>query len=298
MKNVLVIGSTVVDVIISLSHLPKTGEDVNIYGQTMSLGGCSYNVSDTIRHFGVPYILFSPTGTGIYAEYIRKHLGQLNVSSPIPAPSDANGCCYCLVEDSGERTFICNRGAEYHFHPEWFSLLDANTIDSVYLCGLEMEEEDNACILDYLEKHPEFTVYFAPGPHILHLSDSCINRLFALNPVIHLNETEVTSYTGEASIEAAAESLFARTKNDVIVTLGDKGAYYHTATEAGYVPSIKCPQVDTIGAGDSHIGAVISCLKLGDSLPEAIRKANKVSAAVVQNQGAQLPDEVFQGIEF
>lgn len=298
MKNILVIGSTVVDVIISLSHLPKTGEDVNIFGQSMSLGGCAYNVSDTIRHFGVPYILFSPTGTGIYADYIRSNLQKLNVSSPIPAPSDANGCCYCLVENSGERTFICNRGAEYHFSPEWFSLLDASEIDSVYLCGLEMEEEDNACILDYLEKHPEFTVYFAPGPHINHLSESCMDRLFAMHPVIHLNETEVTSYTGETSIEAAAEALFAKSENDVIVTLGAKGAYYHTASESGYLPGIKCQQIDTIGAGDSHIGAVISCLKLGDSLPEAIRKANKVSAAVVQSPGAQLPDKIFQEIEF
>lgn len=298
MKNILVIGSTVVDVIISLSHLPKTGEDVNIYGQSMSLGGCAYNVSDTIRHFGVPYILFSPTGTGIYADYIRKQLDALHVSSPIPAPSDANGCCYCLVENSGERTFICNRGAEYHFRPEWFSLLDADTIDSVYLCGLEMEEEDNSCVLDYLEQHPEFTVYFAPGPHINHLSESCMNRLFAMNPVIHLNETEVTSYTGESSIEDASRALFEKTKNDVIVTLGDKGAYYHTEKEAGYVPGVKCQQIDTIGAGDSHIGAVISCLKLGNPLPEAICKANKVSGAVVQNPSAQLPDEVFEAIVF
>lgn len=298
MKNILVIGSTVVDVIISLSHLPKTGEDVNIFGQSMSLGGCAYNVSDTIRHFGVPYILFSPTGTGIYADYIRNNLQKLNVASPIPAPLEANGCCYCLVENSGERTFICNRGAEYHFSPEWFSLLDASEIDSVYLCGLEMEEEDNACILDYLEKHPEFTVYFAPGPHINHLSESCMDRLFAMHPIIHLNETEVTSYTGETSVEAAAGALFAKSKNDVIVTLGAKGAYYRTVSESGYLPGIKCQQIDTIGAGDSHIGAVISCLKLGDPLPEAIRKANKVSAAVVQSPGAQLPDKIFQEIEF
>ena len=54
MKQVLVIGSTVTDVIIHVDHLPKTSEDIHVIGQTMSLGGCAYNVSDMIRHFQVP----------------------------------------------------------------------------------------------------------------------------------------------------------------------------------------------------------------------------------------------------
>lgn len=293
MKKVLVIGSTVVDVIISLSHLPKTGEDINIDKQTLSLGGCAYNVSDAIRHLGVPYILFSPTGTGIYADYIRKALAEKGISSPIPTPDEENGCCYCLVEHSGERTFICNRGTEYHFRPEWFQHLDDGTIDTVYVCGLEMEEADNLCILDYLEKHPEYTVYFAPGPHINHLSTECISRLFMLHPVLHLNEAEATAYTKMPSVETAARVLYDKTKNAVIVTLGDKGAYYDSGMETGYVPGEKANQIDAIGAGDSHIGSVIACLKQGMPLREAITQANRIAAAVVEHSGAQLPDEVF-----
>lgn len=298
MENTLVIGSTVVDVIVSLSHVPEKGEDVNIYGQTMALGGCAYNVSDTIRHFGVPYILFSPTGTGIYADYIRQHLEPLNVKSPIPAPAEPNGCCYCLVDDSGERTFICNRGTEYHFKPQWFDLLDESTIDSAYLCGLEVEEADNECIIDYLEKHPELTIFFAPGPHFAQLSQSFVARLFALSPIVHVSEPEITAFCNESDVEIAAKDLFDKTKNPVIVTLGSKGTYYYSGKESGYVPAVKCTQVDAIGAGDSHIGAIISRLKLGDSLPEAIRKANMVAAAVVQYPGAQLPDEIFNQIDF
>ena len=52
MKKVLIIGSTVVDIIVNLvDSLPKTGEDVHIRSQHMSLGGCAYNVSDSVRHF-------------------------------------------------------------------------------------------------------------------------------------------------------------------------------------------------------------------------------------------------------
>ena len=38
-KKVLVAGSAVVDVVIHVDHLPKRGEDINVYGQDMSLGG-------------------------------------------------------------------------------------------------------------------------------------------------------------------------------------------------------------------------------------------------------------------
>ena len=57
MKQVLVIGSTVTDVIIHVDHLPKTGEDVHVIRQTLSLGGCAYNVSDMIPSFSGAFIL-------------------------------------------------------------------------------------------------------------------------------------------------------------------------------------------------------------------------------------------------
>ena len=81
MKNVLVIGSTVVDVIIQIDHLPSAQEDVHVQHQHMSLGGCAYNVSDMIRHFGVPYTLFSPVGTGAYGDFVRTQLTRRGVAS-------------------------------------------------------------------------------------------------------------------------------------------------------------------------------------------------------------------------
>ena len=126
MKKVLVIGSTVVDVIVALEdHLPRTGEDVHVRRQHMSLGGCAYNVSDSIRHFQVPYTLFSPVGTGIYGHFVREELKKRGIVSPIPTPDRENGCCYCFVESSGERTFISYHGAEYLFQKEWFEALPA-----------------------------------------------------------------------------------------------------------------------------------------------------------------------------
>lgn len=294
MKKVLVIGSTVVDVIIYLEHLPKTSEDVHVLRQTMSLGGCAYNVSDMIRLFKVPYTLFSPVGHGTYGHFVREALKAKGVETPLPTPEQENGCCYCFVEATGERTFICHHGAEYLFWPEWFDLLKADEIDSVYICGLEIEESTGKHIVEYLEKHPSYQIYFAPGPRIGIIDRELMERIFDLAPVLHLNETEAMEFTGKTNVEEAAHVLYGRTHNTVIVTLGEHGAYYDNGNEKGYVPGVLAAQVDTIGAGDAHMGAVISRLKQGASLAEAIADANRICAAVVETDGALLSEERFQ----
>lgn len=298
MKQVLVIGSTVTDIILHVDHLPQTGEDVHVIRQTMSLGGCAYNVSDMIRHFQVPYTLFSPVGTGIYGRFVREALAEKGVKTPIPTPEQENGCCYCYVEASGERTFVCHRGAEYHFHPEWFRQLNADAFDSVYICGLEIEEPTGTHIVQFLEEHPALQIYFAPGPRILMLLPEILTRIFSLSPILHLNESEAFEYTGKHTIEEAAHALYKRTGNTVIVTLGRQGAYYKAADRAAFIPGIRAEQTDAIGAGDSHIGTVISRLKQGASMENAIADANRTAAAVVETSGALLSDEEFLMLQF
>lgn len=299
MKKILVIGSTVVDIIVELmERLPRTGEDVHVRRQQMSLGGCAYNVSDSVRHFQVPYILFSPVGTGIYGYYVREELKKRGISSPIPSPNLDNGCCYCFVESSGERTFVSYHGAEYLFRREWFDLIDTEEIDSVYICDLEIEETTGSVIVEFLEKNPQLKIFFAPGPRLTVIDPELVQRIYRLSPILHLNENEALEVTGASSLSEAALCLYEKTQNAVIITLGERGCYYYDGSKEEIIPAVKSRQIDTIGAGDSHIGSVIACLKLGQPLPAAIANANKVAAAVVENSSAILPDEEFAKLRF
>ena len=293
MKQVLVIGSTVTDVIIHLDHLPRTSEDVHVIRQTMSLGGCAYNVSDMIRHFQVPYTLFSPVGTGVYGHFVREALSRKGVKSPIPTPEQENGCCYCFVEASGERTFVCHRGAEYRFRPDglicWIRMpLTVSTSADWRLkrapgrisSGSWKSIRSFRYILLRDQESRSFLRIFCHGS-------------FALSPILHLNETEAREYTRRQTAKEAAQILYAKTGNAVIITLGDRGACCKTAEKTAYIPGVKAKQTDTIGAGDSHIGAVIARLKQGATMEEAVADANRVAAAVVGTSGALLSDEAF-----
>lgn len=295
MKKVLVIGSTVADIIINVDYLPTTAQDIHIKSQTMALGGCAYNVSDMIRHFEVPYTLFSPVGTGLYGDFVRNQLAVKGIASPMPTPNQANGCCYCFVEESGERTFIVEHGAEYLFYKEWFDQLKTEKLSGVYICGLEIEDKTGGTIVDFLEAHPNLPVFYGPGPRLKMIPEDLMQRIFALRPVVHLNEDEVCRYTGCDSIEEAAKALFSKTRNTVIVTNGENGAFFYDGEDFIHVPPVPAESVvDTIGAGDAHMGAVIAGLARGESLYDSIYKANAAAALVVSRKGGTVTDEDFK----
>lgn len=294
MKQTLVIGSAVVDVIVRIPHLPKTGEDIHISSQTRSLGGCAFLVSDILRHFQVPYSLCTAVGTGIYGDFVRKRLEERGVPIYVRREEE-NGCCYCMVEADGERTFIVDHGIEYTFSEEYLEKIDTARIDSVYVCGLEIEEVTGWDIIAYLRKHPEDTIYFAPGSRILHIQKERWEAMLALHPILHLNEGESLAVTGAATVEEAARKLYEKTGNCVIITLGERGAYCYDGTDHT-APPIATVVRDTIGAGDSHMGAVIAGRRLGLSWEEAICAANYVSAAVVSKEGGLLEEEEVESL--
>jgi len=282
----LFIGSTVADVIVRLPALPHTGDDIHVLSQQVSLGGCAYNAFSAARLMGAEARLFSSVGSGVWGDFVRSALAREGVATGLAAQGD-NGCCYCLVEKSGERTFLCDHGAEYVFRQEWFDALEED-FPAVYVCGLEIEEPTGDVILSYLEAHTPPRLYFAPGPRLCDIAAQRMARLLALHPVLHLNDAEAMAFTQQGSVQEAANALHALTGNDVIITLGPDGALLHTAHGQAIVPGFSAQVVDTIGAGDAHIGAIMACEAAGMPLAEAVRCANGLSAAVVSHPGATL----------
>ena len=165
MKKILVIGSTVADIIMQVEQLPQSGGDIHVLKQEMFLGGCAYNVHKALTYHNIPHTLFSPVGKGVYGEFVHDNLIKEG-TIPTLISDQANGCCYCIIEPSGERSFMSYHGAEYIFKKEWFDNLDISNYDSIYLCGLELEESSGPIIVDFICNNPNIEVYFAVGPRV------------------------------------------------------------------------------------------------------------------------------------
>lgn len=290
MKRLLIIGSTCVDVILRLDHLPTTGEDMHPV-QRFAMGGCAFNVAQVPKAYDVNLRFVTPIGDhGVFSDFVRAHLSNAGFRGPITVPDSENGCCYCLVERSGERTFLSVHGVEYSFHAEYMDAFAGERFDYTYICGLEVEEKTGGELVAWLEAHPDITgtVVYAPGPRGIEVDADRTERILALHPILHLNEQEAQALAGAEtdSVLAAAQALHAKTGNMVVVTRGADGVLWISADGSVHsAPSVPATVVDTIGAGDSHCGAVLTGLTLGWTEDATMRFANQVASEVVAQEG-------------
>lgn len=325
MKRLLIIGSTCVDVILRLDHLPTTGEDMHPV-QRFAMGGCAFNVAQVPKAYDVDLRFVTPIGDhGVFSDFVREHLDNAGFRGPITVPDSENGCCYCLVERSGERTFLSVHGVEYSFHAEYMDAFAGERFDYTYICGLEVEEKTGGELVAWLEAHPDIagTVVYAPGPRGIEVDADRTERILGMHPILHLNEQEAQALAGmseskmqtlsamgepetqtlaatgddkdpvlagmsdsENPVLAAAQALHAKTQNMVIVTCGADGVLWISADGSVHsAPSVPSTVVDTIGAGDSHCGAVLTGLTLGWSEDDTMRFANQIASEVVAQEG-------------
>ena len=292
MKRLLIIGSTCVDVILRLDHLPTTGEDIHPV-QRFAMGGCAFNVAQVPKAYNVDLRFVTPIGDhGVFSDFVRAHLDNAGFRGPITVPDSENGCCYCLVERSGERTFLSVHGIEYSFHAEYMDAFAGERFDYTYICGLEVEETTGGELVAWLEAHPDIagTVVYAPGPRGIEVDTDRTERILGMHPILHLNEQEAQALAGmsdsEEPVLAAAQALHVKTQNMVIVTCGADGVLWISADGSVHsAPSVPSTVVDTIGAGDSHCGAVLTGLTLGWTEEDTMRFANQIASEVVAQEG-------------
>jgi len=81
--------------------------------------------------------------------------------------------------------------------------------------------------------------------------------------------------------------LKTRGVQNVIITLGSRGAYVDCADYVGIIESYKVTPVDTTAAGDVFNGALVVALAEKNSWRDAVQFACKAAAISVTKMGAQ-----------
>lgn len=78
-----------------------------------------------------------------------------------------------------------------------------------------------------------------------------------LSDVLKVSEEELRLLTGKSDLAEGAEELAAMGPAAVLVTLGAGGAFYYTAHQSDLLPTYNVKTVDTTGAGDAFLGALL-----------------------------------------
>ena len=193
--------------------------------------------------------------------------------------------------------------------------------ENIYVAGYQVCEYKHNIIADWLIEQKSKNIFFAPGPVINDIDKSTMKKIFSTSPILHLNEKEALDFTKKDNVKDSILYLYELTKNIVFVTVGERGTVFYDGQEIVHIEGESVDVVDTIGAGDSHIGSIISAYSLGlhkiDFLVDSndisldgsqwsylgentgydfvagCKLANKVAAEVVQIQGAKISKECF-----
>ncbi len=303
MGRVVVMGSLIVDLVARAAHLPGPGETLlgTDFGEFLGGKGCNQAVAAARQRAMVAMI--GRVGADAHGDSYVQALAHegIDASGVRHDPEVGTGLALIYVgEDTGQNMIIVAPQANMRLskgdveaaldivaprsdgHQPWIFLTQCEIPLEATRAGLARARRDGAMTI----LNP------APVPTIP-LEDELLDLVDVLIP----NEPEATALSGfqvdsRASAETAAEHILARGPTHVVITLGSQGYLWSTKGTTGaiahtYGAALDVRAVDATAAGDTFCGTLAASLAAGDSMSNALKRANAAAAISVTRKGAQ-----------
>ncbi|GIP39498.1 fructokinase [Paenibacillus sp. J31TS4] len=323
-KTVYALGETLIDMV--------PGDTWGDAGETAYIpkaGGAPANVAACVSKLGGRAGFIGKHGRDAFGTLLAHTLEQAGVETRYYTATEEakTALAFVTLDASGDRSFLFYRdpSADLLLRPEEVpvaAILEGGMlhIGSISLTG---EPSRSATLHAAQEAHRmgAFVSYDPNWRPALWPSEeaglAAVRELYPYCSLIKVNREELGLLTGSEDLQEGSEWFHRQGIRYVFVTLDAEGCYYSAAGETGEeritgrVPGRRVACVDTTGAGDAFIGALLYKLSLHeDSAPPDARLlrdwaafAVAASALVTLRKGAiaALPSlaetEAFQGQE-
>lgn len=292
MKNaghLVVLGSINADHILNLNAFPAPGETVTGNQYQVAFGGKGANQAVAAGRSGASIAFIACTGDDDTGERIRKQLVSDNIDVELVSTiaGESTGVALIFVNGEGENVIGIHAGANAALSPALVEAQQERIAQaSALLMQLESPIESVLAAAKIAHQH-QTLVALNPAP-----ARELPDELLTLVDIITPNETEAEKLTGIAvknddDAAKAAQALHNKGIKTVIITLGSRGVWASVEGKGQRVPGFKVEAVDTIAAGDTFNGALITALLEEKPLADAIRFAHAAAAIAVTRKGAQ-----------
>lgn len=297
MPKILVVGSLNADLVVRAPRFPQPGETISGEDLQVIPGGKGANQAVAAARLGAQVSMLGRVGRDNFGDFLLDNLRSNNVDSFLVQRDDAStGTAIIVVDADGQNSIVLSPGANGKV-----SALDVEhaSFSTFSLLLLQLEIPTPTVLrAAQLARQNGVRVLLNPAP-----AQSLPEELIALADFLIPNETELSLLTGMEvrnvpSAEAAARKLQERGAQNVIVTLGNRGALIVDRHTSRQVDTFKVDAVDTTAAGDAFIGGFAVALDSA-SLLDAVRYGCACGALATTKFGAQpsLPNR-FEVEEF
>ena len=289
--KLVVLGSINADHILNIEQFPHPGETVIGKQYKVAFGGKGANQAVAAGRSGAEIAFIACVGADDIGERIRRQLASDRIDTqPIEAIADSTtGVALIFVNAEGENVIGINAGANAAVTPDYLARYRQKVIDADALLMQLESPLETVIAAARLAKQHQTQVILNPAP-ARELPDKLLGMIDMITP----NETEAQRLTGIAvdnddDAARAAQALHDKGIATVIITLGSRGVWLsENGNGSGKrVPGFKVQAVDTIAAGDTFNGALVTALLEGKLMADAVRFAHAAAAIAVTRPGAQ-----------
>ena len=298
--QVTVLGSLNMDISVTVPRLPAPGVTALGSAARFTPGGKGANQAVAAARLGAAVRMVGCVGDDDFGRTLLANLRTegIDAGAVRTIQKEPTGLALIAVDEKGENIIIVAPGANHQVGPA------------------EVNQAQDGDILVISAEIPAAAITAAltgPGHKILNLAPAPQNaRTLVIDAGTNLdwlvvNESEAAAVLGRevsglAEAEAAARNLVALGPRNAVVTAGAHGAALARAnqtsanqTSANQTSAIQTHviagftvhAVDTVGAGDTFVGALAVALAAGVPAPEATRAAAAAGATAVTRPGAQ-----------
>ena len=232
-------------------------------------GGAPTNVAAAIAALGGMVELAAKVGNDPFGKQLIEVMQEFNVATRWVLQDKKAFTTFAFVSlmEDGERDFVFNRGADgelsrhevedINLHE--FSIIHFGSATAFLPGPLQVAYES------LLQKALMENIFISFDPNYRHLlfrdnKQSFIDQSWNFMQSCHffkVSDEEAMLITGKATLEDATNVLLERTKAVFAITLGKEGTLLGHNNKTRIIESIKVNPVDTTGAGDAFVGAVL-----------------------------------------
>ena len=288
-NKVVVLGSLNVYTTLHIDQMPKPGETISARSKTNSAGGKGANQAVAAARSGAITSFIGQVGDDGNGQFMIDALKNDRINTDHVAVDQAHGTgsAVILLDSQGQNSIMVYGGANQAMETGMLAKSES-LIESADILISEFETPQEVTYEAFkLAKKHGVTTILNPAP-----ASKIIDGLLEVTDLIVPNETESATLTGievndTASMDANADKFAQMGIAHLIITVGDRGAYYHTPSDSGFVPAFKVQAKDTTAAGDTFIGAFSSKVNQDlSNIEEALVYAQQASSITVQRLGA------------
>jgi fructokinase len=275
-------------------------------------GGAPTNVAAAIGALGGDVALSAKVGDDPFGRQLISVMQEFNVDTKhvhVDAQSFTTFAFVSLMLD-GERDFVFNRGADAALTEAEVAAIDLADANIVHFGSATafLEGPLNAAYYSLKDRAKKEGKIISFDPNYRHLLFGDKIPSFIQQSLIFLqvadfsklSDEEAMLITETTSLELAAEALLGICPGVFAITLGKEGTLLGLAGKTYTIPSIPIKPVDTTGAGDAFVGAILyqlDGLKIQDldfpAWKKMVENANKAGARTCEYLGAM---EAFKNL--